>query len=68
MGVKEYLYIFAIVIVLLLPKEDEIIALLSNQFLGIATITALAREARGKLVEFTTIWTLKEYIKMMYNT
>lgn len=50
-----YLYIFAIVIVLLLPKEDEIIALLSNQFLGIATITALAREARGKLVEFTTI-------------
>lgn len=46
-----YLYIFAIVIVLLLPKEDEIIALLSNQFLGIATITALVREARGKLVD-----------------
>lgn len=46
---KIYFYIILTLLVLWIPKEDgSLIGLLVNQFLGITTIAALAREAKAK--------------------
>lgn len=46
---KIYFYIILTILVLWIPKEDgSLTALLVNQFLGITTIAALAREAKSK--------------------
>ena len=46
---KIYFYIILVVLVLWIPKEDgSLQELLINQFLGITTIAALAREAISK--------------------
>lgn len=44
-----YFYIFLTILVLWIPKKaGSLSELLANQFLGITTITALAREAKAK--------------------
>lgn len=49
---KIYFYIILTVLVLWIPKEDgSLTELLVNQFLGITTIAALAREAKAKKAE-----------------
>lgn len=49
---KIYFYIILTVLVLWIPKKDNSLAgLLVNQFLGITTIAALAREAKAKKAE-----------------